>query len=233
MVATVGLHGSASTCVFNIARELMEAAVGAENLLATYGEDIGALPPPSPAERRHVVLKSHSGSPGWEWLTALTGAPILLTIRDPRDCVVSMAERFGVPLDAAARSLAADCRLATRCAQAGHEPLRYEDRFVDDEALPAQLAMRLGLAADPAFCRELGRRYGTAGMRAFTGSLDSLPPGRVVKTTAIHYDQVTQLHATHLGDGLAGKWRNRLTPANGAALTQLFAPFLRLFGYSV
>ncbi len=232
LVVTAGLHGSASTSLFNIVRELMAAAVGAENLVAVYGEDLAALPDPLAAERRHVVLKSHCGSPGLEWLVALSRAPVILSIRDPRDSAVSLMERFGMTLDQATTGLAAECRMAVRCADAGHRPLRYEDRFFDDPTLAVHLSLRLGLAVNDALCRDLMRRYGTAGMKAFAQSLDGLPAGRVMRSGALHYDRVTQIHATHVGDGQVGKWRDRLPAVDRAALSRMFGPFLERFGYA-
>ncbi len=232
LVVTVGLHGSASTSLFNIVRELMIAAVGEAQVLALYGEDVAALPAPLVSERRHVVLKSHSGSPGWEWLIHLTRAPVVLSVRDPRDAVLSLMERFGMQLEPSARVIMADCRRAERCAEAGHAAFRYEDRFFDDATVAGHLASKLGLDIADATCREIGARYCTEGVRSMAANLSDLPPSRVLKTDALHLDLVTQIHRTHLGDGLVGKWRDRLSPANGAALTQAFAPFLERFGYS-
>ncbi len=231
LVVTAGLHGSASTSLFNIARELLTDAVGIDNLVAAYGEDLSALSAPLGIERRHVLLKSHAGSPQWQWLVGLTGAPVLLSIRDPRDCVLSLMQRFGMQPDQAIRAIVADCSLARVCADSGHTPFRYEDRFFDDETLAARLATRLGLRVDEELCRDIGRRYTTAGVRQIASSLSDLPPGRVVKTGQLHFDPVTQIHATHLGDGVTGKWRTRLSPQDGAALTRIFAPFLTHFGY--
>ena len=228
LVATVGLHGSASTSVFNIVRELMVAVVGVDQVLALYGEDVPALPAP---DRRHVVLKAHAGSPGLEWLLWLSQAPVILSIRDPRDAALSIAERFGNPLGVAAQAVVKDCRFAERCADAGHHPLRYEDGFFNDETLAEQLAVRLGLDIAQATCREIGARYATEGVRSIATSLASLPPDRVYKSDSLHYDQVTQIHHTHIGDGRVGKWRDRLSPQDGAALTRAFAQFLRRFGY--
>ena len=231
LIVTAGLHGSASTAVFNIVRELMAQTVGAENLVAVFSEDLSHFPEPLAVEHRHVVLKSHSGSPAWHWLVALTSAPVILTIRDPRDAVVSMIERFAMPPDQAVRTLAADCRLVVRCVAAGHMPLRYEDRFYDDETLPAQLASRLGLNIEDAFSRALGRRYGTEGVRAIARSVGERRPGRMAGNGSTQYDTVTQIHAAHIGDGLSGKWRDRLPAGDGAALTRFFGPFLARFGY--
>ncbi len=231
LVATVGLHGSASTSLFNIVRELMIEAVGVDEVLALYGEDVSALPAPLASDRRHVVLKSHSGSPGWEWLVRLSRAPVILSVRDPRDAVLSLMERFGMQLEPSARAIMADCRRAERCAEAGHTAFRYEDRFFEDETLAGQLAAKLGLDVPGPTCREIGARYTTEGVRSIASNLAGLPPGRVLEAGAVQLDQVTQIHRSHLGDGRVGKWRDRLSPGNGAALTQAFAPFLQRFGY--
>ena len=47
MVATIGLHGSASTWVFNVVRELMIASFGENRISAVYTEELGELPSPS------------------------------------------------------------------------------------------------------------------------------------------------------------------------------------------
>jgi len=50
--------------------------------------------------------------------------------------------------------------------------------------------------------------------------------------TADLYDEVTQIHRGHIGDGSVGKWRHQLTAEQQEALTAHFAPFLAKFGYA-
>src|SRR5581483_4458696 len=96
VVATIGLHGSASTWVFNIARELMAAAYGEDEVRSLYAETLGELKERYGEARRHLVLKSHHGSVALDaWLTSVSPA-IVLSVRDPRDASLSMAERFNV-----------------------------------------------------------------------------------------------------------------------------------------
>jgi hypothetical protein len=231
LVATVGLHGSASTWVFNVVRELMVAGLGAENVLAVYGEDVPHLLAEQAPEGRHLVLKSHHGGAGWDALMWLTRAPMFLSIRDPRDAAVSLAQRFGVPLSDAARSLALDCARLARCADAGHPVFRYEDRFFDDAALPGRIAGRLGLAVEAAVQQAIFRRYATAAVQAFAARLGELPGDRVISNAQVTLDRVTQIHRTHIGDARIGKWRDMVSPQDGMQLTRYFAGFLARFDY--
>jgi hypothetical protein len=230
IVVTVGLHSSASTWVFNVVRELMAACLGPENVLAIYAEDVPALLAEQAVHGRHVVLKSHHGGVGWDSLLWLTRAPVFLSVRDPRDATMSLAQRFRVSLADAARGIGQDCRRLQRCADAGHAVLRYEDKFFEDSALPGRIAERLGLAVDAAIQREIFDRYSTASTRTFAANLAGLPPDRLVVTPDVTVDRVTQIHRTHIGDGRIGKWRD-LPLQHGTELTQYFAPFLARFGY--
>src|SRR4051812_42545431 len=103
VLSTVGLHGSASTWVFNVVRELMIDAVGEPHVLALYADDLSQLPDSDARSGRHLVIKSHQGSAGLDaWLIAAK-AQIVLSVRDPRDASISMAQRFSSSLANAVR----------------------------------------------------------------------------------------------------------------------------------
>jgi hypothetical protein len=227
LIATIGLHSSASTWVFNVIRELMLAAVGEPRVLAVYADKIDDVPDPA---GRTLVLKSHHGSAGLDaWLQ--TARPmIFLSIRDPRDAVISMARRFDAPLDQAVHWIAGDCSRLARLAAREHVLLRYEDRFFGDAAMPGRLARILGLNPAPAVTEAIFARYSTEAVRAFSQQFAGLPPGRVVSAGRIVMDPVTQIHRTHIGDGRSGKWRDLPTPAQ-TELTRFFRPFLVRWGY--
>jgi hypothetical protein len=230
-VATVGMHSSASTWVFNVVRELMTAALGAENVVAAFADDVRELLAEQPLQGRHLVLKSHHGGAGWDSLVWLARPAVFVSIRDPRDGAISLAQRFRIPLADAARGIGVDCRRIERCADAGHPMLRYEDRFFEDPAMPGRLAEALGLTVDASVQQAIFERFSTAATRAFAANFSALPAERVMDNGKTVFDRVTQIHRTHIGDGRVGKWRDLLTPPNAAELTRYFAPFLARFGY--
>jgi hypothetical protein len=230
VVATIGLHSSASTWVFNVARELLIAARGEAAVLALYGERVEDLPAEVDRAGRFLVLKSHHGSDGLDqWLTA-GRAVLLLSLRDPRDAALSMAQRFGAPLGQAAGWIANDCRRLARLVAAAPLLLRYEDRFFDDPAIPGRVARALGLAPDPAAEAAVFARYATAAVRRFADNLPTLPPERLASFGPTTVDRVTQIHRRHIGDARSGKWRDLAEPERGH-LSRFFRPFLDHFGY--
>ena len=232
IVATVGLHGSASTWVFNVARELLVDAAGEAGVLAIYADQAGEVPEVAARAGRHVVLKSHQGSDGLDALLAREAAVILLSVRDPRDAVLSMVQRFHEPVAHAAHALARDCARVIRLAEAGHPVLRYEDRFFADPATVARLAVQLGVTPGAAAREAIFARYTTDSVRAFTRAVPDLPPERLARDARVVFDRVTQIHHTHIGDARTGKWRE--LPGNlPAELTGFFAPVLERLGYEI
>ncbi len=227
LVATIGLHGSASTWVFNVVRELMIAALGEQRVLAVYADQMEDLPDPA---GRTLVVKSHHGSAGLDARLEAARATIFLSMRDPRDAAISMALRFDAPLNRAVHWIASDCTRLARLAARGHLLLRYEDRFFEDAAMPRRLARVLGLSSTPAVTGAIFARYSTAAVRAFSGNFAGLPPGRVVSFGSTVMDPVTQIHRTHIGDARSGKWRDLPGPQQ-AELTRFFRPFLDRWGY--
>ena len=229
-VLTAGLHGSASTWVFNVARELMGAAYGVDSVHPCHAAkpadlDAAILPP-----GRHIVAKTH----GWPGLAAFAQAwpgRLVLSVRDPRDAVVSLMERFGETFERSAQGVTHDCKAAMECAQAGFAVLRYEDRFFDNAVTVDRLAAYLGLTVPDAELARIFAAYRTESVREFAAGVKALPPERQQGEGDFRFDRLTQITHNHIGNAQAGKWRERLDTGQRAALTQHFRPFLAAFRY--
>src|ERR1700722_3680832 len=230
MIAAIGLHSSASTWVFNVARELMIATLGEHRVIALFADRMDQLPDQSEFAGRHVVVKSHFGSTELEaWLTVFD-AMMFLSIRDPRDACVSMSQRFQRPLSKAVEWLSKDCDRLSRLADRGRMLLRYEDRFFDDVVTVESMADAIGARLPGSVIETIFARYRTETVRAFTADFDALPPGRVIQVGAFRMDRVTQIHEPHIGNAASAKWRD-LPSGIQSELTLRFAAFLDRFGY--
>jgi hypothetical protein len=229
LTAAIGLHGSASTWAFNVIRELILASVGEDRVLAFYADDLEQLPGQDERVGRHLVIKSHHGSVGMDAWLAAGGARMILSVRDPRDASLSMAQRFGRPLSQTLRWVAADCRRLEKLATRGCALLRYEDRPFDRPQAVAELAATLEVSASAATLAAIFDRYRTEAVRVFASNLANLPADQLVNGE-FPMDKVTQILAPHIGDARSGKWRD-LPPATGGELTRFFGPFLDRFGY--
>jgi hypothetical protein len=230
LIATVGLHGSASTWVFNIVRELVAVAAGPDRTLSFYADQLGQLPEDAACVGKHVILKSHHGSHELDaWLKQRDGL-VILSLRDPRDACLSMSRRFSAPLRNCVLWIAQDCERVARLAGHGYPLLRYEDRFFEDRGSVDRLADLLGIACGPEVKDGLFARYDTKAVRCFARRLEDLPPERLTLVAGFRMDRVTQVLAPHIGDGRTGKWRD-LPEQAGAELTRYFRSFLERFGY--
>jgi len=233
LIITIGLHGSASTWVFNTARELMIACYGEEQIAAIFADSVQEMIADGSLAGRHVVWKTHHGGPHWEVFAWLSRATVVLSVRDPRDAAVSLMQRFAVDARSAVQAIGQDCRRAMQCADAGYPVLRYEDRFFDNPATVAALARLIGAEVSAEVQARIFERYRTEAVRALADNLAALSAERVSGTVdSLQFDRVTQIHRGHIGNGRIGKWRECLPAAQQREVTDYFAPFLKRFGYA-
>jgi hypothetical protein len=233
VIMTIGLYGSASTWVFNVLRELMIAQHGEARVFALYSDTVAKVIGDRQALGRYVVWKMHFGEPAWEVFAQLAEPTILLTLRDPRDAVLSQVNRFNTSFQQAAKAISMCCNRFMQCAQAGHPILRYEDGFFQNSETIRRIAEYIGVALDNAVIDRIRDRFSTESVHAFAERLPDLPAERVKGDPTVDlYDEVTQIHRGHIGDGSVGKWRHQLTGEQQMAITDHFAPFLTRFGYS-
>jgi hypothetical protein len=229
---TLGVYGSASTWVFNVAREMLNAAYGSAQVAAYYADSMANLLTAPGVIGRYVVVKMHNGDASLAGFIHLAQPLLLLSLRDPRDAVVSMMARFAMPFAQAASGVGHSARVVLACAEMGFPVLRYEDRFFDRPETLDTLAGALDVTLSPEVKAEIFARYQTAAVRALAATVETLPAARLEGDPAVDvYDRVTQIHRNHIGDGASGKWRTRLTPEEQRQLCADLAPVLAGFNY--
>ena len=232
VTATIGVYGSASTWVFNVVRELAIAQHGADKVHAIFSDTLQKVLEDPQARDRHLVWKLHRPDKGWPLFAALTRARVILTVRDPRDAMLSMMQRFGSEMDAACAAVLQALRGIAENSASPHFGLRYESRFFDRPETVRDLACYLGLSVAEAEQRRIFETYRTERVRQFGLAIDTLPPERVKPVGDVsRYDVVTQIHHAHIGDQRIGKWRDQFDAEQRRIVNARFAPYLRAFGY--
>lgn len=230
LVCTVGLHGSASTFLFNVARELLEAALGTDEVLAFYSESVPEMLRTKGLVGRHAVWKLHCGDGLWRAFAHVAIPRVLVSIRDPRDCVASLMQRFGSGFHPSVDAVARDCALALSCADAEYPVFDYADGFFGREETVARIAAYLGLALPAERLRAIHAAYDTAGTRAQAAGLMALPEERRGGDgVRMLYDRRTQIHRNHVLDGRAGRWREVFDEEQGKWMAARFRTFLDRF----
>lgn len=225
------MHGSASTWVFNAAREMLSAALGEDAVHHFFADKMEHLPDEAAMAGKTLIIKSHEGSPALEdWLDR-HNALRLLSIRDPRDATISLMQRFRMGLQPSANAIARDGNRLLRLAGRGIPVWRYEDGFFEREATLDALAARLSCPLPAALRGEIFARYGTEAVRGFAQNMTSLPAERLTKVGPFTMDRLTQILEPHIGDGASGKFR-ALPPDVQPQLTKFFLPLLTPFGYA-
>ena len=227
--ACFGQHGSGSTWLYNLVRQVCEAA--AIPHVSVHRDSAANLPwdePGSPV----IIAKTHNPMADFQAYVARTTGPVSITVRDPRDCVVSLMQRFPTTtassfeqaLDAIALSAE---RLEEICRLREVAVFRYEDGFVGSEETVDRIAALLGVA--------LPADRKAALLAALTPEAVRRKIGRLEASGAIQGEQVwdkqTHWHVNHVGDGKVGKWRDVLTDEQAREILARTRAYCERFGY--
>jgi hypothetical protein len=179
------------------------------------------------------IVKTHDLARAEAKYMAAGAARILISIRDPRDAVVSlmqhMRHKFGPALDKIERT-AAFCQFFAADPRA--DIFNYDAGFPDDIATFDRLAASLGGALET----EARARLFTASRRAaiedYIAGLDSLPTAVKDARSGDVVDTDTQWHRHHAGrSGEVGRWRRLLPPEAARLIEARMGPWMRQFGF--
>ena len=232
MVITAGLYGSGSTWAYNVIRLLLQDTPGLGPVHAGFADALAELPEPD-GHPGSVVIKTHCPDRAMRIFARATAAHVVITVRDPRDAIVSMMQRFGISFIDMREGLIASAHLLLGLV--AYRPalvLRYEDGFSRSEDTVKGIAAFLGVPASAdqtaGIAAALTPERVAADIRALAdaGRFGTTPDAQAA-------DPVTQWHPGHVGDGRVGKWREVLTEIEGAALMADCAAYCRAFRYGV
>jgi len=228
----LGMYSSASTWIYNVVQEVARtlSPTGTVTPIFVYG----SLPDLSEATG-YPVVKTHAGGNADE-LGQLAKA-IIITIRDPRDAIVSLMTHNRLPFEFALNVTEAS---AWACARlVGHERsilFRYEDRFFDDPRTVASIAALCSHALSRAECERIFALFRRETVEAFIASIETLPTSGTqfddVAGQWDTYDEVTGWHKHHAGrKGEIGRWQHELLSVQAQAIEDRMRQWMMRFGY--
>lgn len=211
VIICTGMYSSGSTWLFNAVRGIGQVAYGAEAVASCYAETLDRLPPFDPGIRL-LVVKCHMPTQAHLWLALASGGECLATIRDPRDAVASLMQRFGLTFDVALRMVAHSAALLAEAVLWIAEPLRFENGFPADPSTIPLLAARLGM---PLSTQDAAQLHGALSPEVISGKIAALEASGIFgdMPAALAKEPETQWHPGHVGDGRIGKFREILDEA--------------------
>jgi hypothetical protein len=236
IVLCAGLKSSGSTWLYNAIIRLCESSAQARRIsrariMPFYAESIEQFP--SGAERALVlVVKTHIPSPSLVFLTRFTRGTAFVTVREPRDAVASLMQRFGHRFEPCLKEVAAGSERVLDIARTLRPlVLRYESRFFARSQTIHRLSARLQFDVPKEtaerICRELSAGEVTKKIArlAARGTFGKSPdPDR--------FEPRTHWHPGHVGDRKIGKFAEVLTPRMQQAVLKAMPDYCRFFGYA-
>jgi hypothetical protein len=234
LVVCAGLKSSASTWLYNVILELLKTQAPDRRghkprVVAFYAEDPDSFP--AGAERAdYVVVKTHIPSPALQALVRFVGGTVFITVREPRDAIASLMQRFHHRFDDALREVAAGSRCLVELRRLKPHVLRYEQRFFDNKATIARVARQLGVKVPQSKLEAIHRSLTRDKVKSKIATLTrSGRFGR--KPDPDRFDPATHWHPGHVGDGTSGKYAAVLSERDARAVLAATRQYRAAFGY--
>ncbi|MEA1677717.1 hypothetical protein [Nitrospirillum sp. BR 11163] len=229
LIGSFGLQGSGSTWVYNVIHAVLETTgvriarffandLTHENILQIRGGDV-------------VLVKAHEPSAALLATCLFAGAPAVVTVRDPRDAVVSLMERFGHSFQEAADEVRNSARYLMRLvADCPAWVLRYEDGFMETPATVSKIAAHVGVEISDQDADAIFQAHAKGEVVQRIGRF--IQEGRMGDDNPrLQFEAASHWHPNHVGDGLVGKYAKKLTADQVMAVEIAGRDFMDRFGY--
>jgi len=229
IILCAGLKSSGSTWLYNVVIRLLKETRSGKTA-AFYADEVALFP--KGTELAHfLVVKSHVPSEPLLFVTRLTRGQIFLTVREPRDSVVSLMQRFSFPFEAALKDVAEEAARIVDFSRAQDVILlHYEDRFHEEQKTIAMVAALIGVRAPKALQQKIFKALTPDAVKRKIRNLKTQGVfGAAPKPE--YFDPATHWHPGHVGDGRMGKYAEFLSAAQQDEVIAQTRDYCKRFGY--
>lgn len=218
IIFCLGVKSSGSTWVFNVIREIASYSSG--NSISFFCEDADHFVRSFEPVDGITVVKCHYMDSKIIDLAKILRAKIVITERDPRDCAVSLSERFSLDTVAAVKDISRSFS-SIYSIDDGIDllKLRYEEDISFDVATVNNIAEFIGQSLGGDVAEQIATRMSRDAVALIAESLPSDGEAAGV------FEPDTHWHRNHVGDGKVGKWQERLTSADLEIIEAALMPF--------
>jgi hypothetical protein len=213
----LGMYASASTWLFNVARQIHEVA-GQGPVKTHFFSTAGNFAGFDQAGVTNIV-KSHEIKDERTILELSRRAErILVTMRDPRDAVTSLMLYHSYTFERALPLVEEAARLCMGFARDKRAVLwHYESGFSAEPATVGRIAAHLGYQLEPAAAQKIFDANRREEVEKYIAKMDRMPGVLQDRVSGDRLDPRTHWHTHHAGrDGEIGRWRHMLTAAQAS-----------------
>lgn len=221
IISCVGMPRSGSTWIYNA---VLAAAKTSGKARGSFSDDFPEDLASFAREDVQLVLKSHEPTGRLISLLDILDAPVVLTVRDPRDCIVSMMQAFGFDFEQSTRRIR-DSSIALGQLKdfAKAKTVKYEN-CVDRMAVLQDLYAFLDLDIEASAAANI--------FESLTSEAVERSISEMIEQGALDEDQPagswteeTHWHPNHIGDGATGKFVQHLDQAQSDYVISLNPDF--------
>jgi len=229
VILCAGVKSSGSTWLYNVVIAVLKQRYRS-GVVAFYADNF-AMIPPGTERARILVIKSHEPSKALVYLMRLTRGELFVTLREPRDVIASLSQRFGHSFEGALTEIERQSARAVELADQEKVCLfRYETGFTEKSASIDRIAKILGVRLESGERARIQRSLTRDAVKKKIGDLQK--QGKFgAKPNGDSFDETTQWHPGHVGDGTIGKYKTALTAAQQKRVLSATRGYRERFGY--
>ena len=231
ILLNVGPKSSASTWVSVIISEIIARFHGGQEFVRTYADSLNDVWRYPKSAECHMLIKSHHPRNDLCLLAKTGAAKVVMTMRDPRDCIASLMQRFDNSFEDSYRTIESSFAHIDPLSDAQALLLRYEDEFMNKVGTVEALCKLLQVKFDKSFAEGLIHKFEFDNMKKYTEAISTLPAHLVEKRMEGLTDRKTGFFAKHLSDGVIGKYADVLGAERSSLINARMGYYLNKYQY--
>jgi hypothetical protein len=212
-------------------QSIIQAALPGVRIGGHFAENIDELALSSADHCDLVVLKTHPQRPLLSLIEFLK-PPVILSVRDPRDCVASWMQMLGEDFSVFQPRLMRSCFAALTLAKHDYtHTIRYEDGATASVRTVMDIAAHLGLSIAEHRAAALLKELSPESVKEQIKRMADA--GRIDPSERLIGDAKTLWLPAHVGDGRTGKYREALSNEQVRSVNYWSRAYCEAFGYDV